>query len=177
MSLSHSALFVVLVLLLSGPVWAVARHSNRLSRSAELVAAPPAPPAFAVQNYTWSNCNALLPVQLDDVTQIIVQGDVLFLLVRFHTAVAIDSAFVIDNVTATPPSGGPSTSSTQALGLQPFLLAPTSLPIAAGSTNLLLSVTEQNTLPVAHFDERVQWYDAYQNVIGCTLAQYDVVQL
>ena len=63
-------------------------------------------------------------MQFDEVSELMVQGDVILLLARLHTAVAIDSAYFIENVNITPHGGGaPINSFTLAKGVDLFLLS------------------------------------------------------
>ena len=176
--LSRCVLAASLLLLISSSTLAAgARLGSSLLRLNPSAPALTAATAYAIQNYKWINCNSSLPVQVDDVTQSIVQGDVQFLLVRFHTEVAIQSAYFIENVTLTPAGGGLSSSLSVTVGMESFLLSPASLPIAAGSSNVLLSNTQPNNRQPGHYQEHVQFFDAYQNAIACVQDQYDVVQI
>ena len=138
--------------------------------------APPGSPKYSITKHTWSNCNASLPVQLVHETRMMVQGDVLFALARYHTAVAIDSGYVVLNGAFTPASGGSSIAYSRAAGIESALLSPASLPIAAGTRDVLCGGHTVYRGQPGHFAEHSNLYDAHQNVIGCTREQYDVVQ-
>ena len=170
---------VVATLLLfssSAPSAAAARLGSDLFRHARPDAAHFAPAAYAITNYNFSNCDAFLPLQFDNVTETIVQGNVFFLLARFHTAVAIQSSFMVENISFTGVGAGTSSSFSLTVGMESFLLQPATLPISAGASNLLLSTTQENDRQLGHYTEQVHIYDAYQTILGCGLSEYDVVK-
>ena len=165
-------------LLSVGLIPALAFRPGSDVRHAHSVVTPPAQQRnYTVQKYAWSNCNASLPLQLDDSTELIAQGDVAFALARFHTAVAIPSAYILVNITETPASTGVTSSYSVGAGLETLLLPPAALPIAAGATHVLLSYTTRLNRSVGHVTEQLSLFDAYSNRIGCLQEQYDVVEV
>ena len=177
--LSCCALACVLALALSGPAPATAsRLDSVLAQLAHSTATPPtlsAPTARVVANHSWFNCDASLPVQFDDVLDLVVRHDVYLSVHRLHTAVDVYFAYFQANTTYTPP-GGTSSSGICAFGLETRLLPPAMLPIAAGSADVLLSSTDVYSPQLGHFVRRAQLLDGLGGVIGCEQHEFDVVQ-
>ena len=175
---SGSVLVVMLLLLVGSLTRAAAEvgFGRDLHRSAHTHTAPPVQPSYQVRNLTWSNCDASLPVQLDELTFTIVQDNVFFLLVRFHTAADIPSAVVQQNDTVTLADGS-SEPHLIVYGLESILLPPASLPIAAGTTDVLLSATGISRRVVGHWVQRVHFLDASLTAIACVHDEFDYVQV
>ena len=179
-SLLSGCVLLAALLLLSGS--ATAAEGSRLnalfSQLTHSAAAQPDATAYAFRNYTYTNCDASLPVQLDEGTRMVVQGDIGFMLLRFHTSVAINGGYVTINSTLTPAGGGSnSSSSLYAFGIERDLLSPASLPVAAGTTDLRFhALGSLRGSPLGHYTQLVHMYDARQTAIGCVWERLDLVQ-
>ena len=176
--LSGCVLFSVLLLAGGEPISAyAARIAADHFHLTQPSAVQPAGSAYAIQNFTYANCDSALPLQLDDVTLTVLQHDVYMLLVRFTTAVAIPSSYWLENITVTPAAGGDSSVVSLAGGLESVLVPPATLPIAAGATSLLSSLSWPHNRALGHYEEHVRFYDAQQRMIGCSSDSYNLVQV